>query len=113
MLNLTRRSGQKVIIHHPETMEIYGEIMVHRVNGKPDSGAVALGFKFQPEVAVNREEIYLAMVREKELFMTPNTVAEEEPKAVKYYDGATIKTVPTVAVKVEHKISKLNANRGC
>jgi carbon storage regulator len=60
MLMLTRALGEKIIIHHPKTMEVLGEVLCLNRRGNQ----VTLGFDFPRNLAVNREEIYNRMVEE-------------------------------------------------
>lgn len=110
-LVLTRGPTQTVVFHHPKTLEVYGRVVYVSVSGTYcKSTKVRLGFDFPESIAINREEIYNAMLKEKQ-------EAEERAKATRqlcseetkpYFDGQTIRKLTASNVAIKHKVSKLN-----
>jgi sRNA-binding carbon storage regulator CsrA len=111
MLTLARYAGQFVILHDPNTMEVLGRIIYHgSLNNR--NPAIRLGFDFPASIAINREEIYDAMLKEKKEAWARDAANDNTPQASNsYYDGAAIREVPKSPVVIVRKQSKLN--RGC
>lgn len=71
MLVLRRNEGQEVVVYRPDGTEI-GRVMVTEA----ERGKARLGFRFPPEIKVDRLEVY----REKYPETTERDYAEGEPK---------------------------------
>lgn len=111
MLLLTRGIGQKVIIHDPDTMAVLGEVYyMGGVGGGSNQGR--LGFMFPQDVAINRQEIYEAILKEKTTDEFRKEIRIENDVPPLYFDGVAIRQQPANNAKVVYKEVRLN-NRGC